>query len=401
MPFLTFDSAEIPSAEDGGAKLASWLKGMRERAPVWVDERTGAHHVFGYAESKAVLYDHAHFSSDWSEFAPPQEDMPEYVNLGTVDPPAHRRLRTLVNQAFPQKEIAALEPRVRQIAEGLLDTVADREEFDLVDTLSNPLPALVVAELLGVPFEDQPMFRRWMEDAFNSFDNPIGDLSDVQVADVVVDNLRALQEYMLDQVARRRAQPRDDLISRLLAAEVDGDRLSDMEAYGMASAILMGGQISSTVLLGTALFTFEEEPEAEAALRADRSLIPRAVEEVLRYRPPVMLAHRLVKPGATVDGAPIPPGIAVVPWIMSANRDPAQFTSPESFDVRRTPNPHLSWGHGVHYCLGALLGRIEAKVALDLLFTRYSTIKCLDPVFHTTPGVLGIKGTSLSVHHAA
>ncbi|GGK78130.1 cytochrome P450 [Sphaerisporangium melleum] len=400
MQFLTFDSAEIPSAEDGGAKLASWLKGMRDRAPVWVDERTGAHHVFGYAESKAVMYDHAHFSSDWSSIAPPQDDMPEYVNLGTVDPPAHRRLRTLVNQAFPQKEVAALEPRVRQIAERLLDAVADQDEFDLVDTLSNPLPALVVAELLGVPYEDQPMFRKWMEDAFNSFDNPIGDLSDVQVADVVVENLRALQEYMLDQVTQRRKQPRDDLISRLLAAEVDGDRLSDTEAYGMASAILMGGQISSTVTLGTALYTFQEEPRAEAAMRADRSLIPRAVEEVLRYRPPVMLAHRLVKPGATLQDTPIAPGNAVVTWIMSANRDPAQFADPDAFHVDRTPNPHLSWGHGVHYCLGALLGRIEAKVALDLLFTRYGEISCVDPVFHTTPGVLGIKGTSLSVRRA-
>ncbi|MEU9890329.1 cytochrome P450 [Sphaerisporangium sp. NPDC051017] len=400
MQFLTFDSAEIPSAEDGGAKLASWLKGMRDQSPVWVDERTGAHHVFTYADVKGVMYDHAHFSSDWSSFAPPQEDMPEYVNLGTVDPPAHRRLRTLVNQAFPQKEIAALEPRVRKIAEDLLDAVEGQDRFDLVDTLANPLPALVIAELLGVPFEDQPMFRKWMEDAFNSFDNPIGDLSDVTVADIVVENLRALEEYMRDQVVRRRRQPRDDLISRLLAAEVDGDRLSDTEAYGMASAILMGGQISSTVTLGTALHTFQEEPGVDAALRADRSLIPRAVEEVLRYRPPVMLAHRLVKPGATLLGQPIAPNMAVVAWIMSANRDPDQFHDPDTFHADRTPNAHLSWGHGVHYCLGALLGRIEAKVALDLLFTRYAEISLVDPVFHTTPGVLGIKSTSLSVRRA-
>lgn len=397
MSFKTFDSLDTPTAADGGAELAAWLRDKLDVEPIWVDERTGSHHVFGYAESKVVLNDHAHFSSDWSAFTPADADVPEHVNLGTVDPPDHRRLRSLVNQAFPQRSLAAMEPRVREITRRLLDDIGDAGRFDLVERFSNPLPAIVVAELLGVPGEDQPLFRRWMDDALGNFDNPIGDLSDVKVAEVVVENLRRMREYLLEHIARRRVEPRDDLLTRLAQAEIDGDRFDDTEVYGMAAAILMGGQVSSTVTLGSALYTFDEHPEAAREVRADHSLIPSAVEEVLRFRPPVMLAYRLAKPGATLAGEPVPPGVAVIAWTMSANRDPRQFARPEVFDIRRTPNAHLTWGHGVHFCLGAQMGRMEARIALEELFDRYREIRCVEPRFHGTPGVLGIKSTLVDV----
>ncbi|MFD7104157.1 cytochrome P450 [Streptomyces celluloflavus] len=403
MAIKTFDGTKIPTTADGGAALAAFLREMRADSHFWQDEVTGAYHVLGYAQTRQILHDPTHFSSDFSHLVPESTEpgLRDHVNLGTIDPPKHRKYRSLVNQAFTPKVIAGMESRMAAVTDRLLGALDGLDEFDLVTNFASPLPAIVTAELLGVPAEDHSLFRTWAQVATGgAFDNPIGELNEVTVPDSVSETFNQMREYLLEVAKERRKDPRNDLISRMIAAEIDGERLSDAEVYGLAASILIGGQVSTTVLLGNALVALGERPDAERDLRADRSLIPGFLDETLRYYPPVVFAYRLAKNGAELDGTPVTDGTPVISWVMSANRDEATFPHGETFDLRRDPNPHLSFGHGIHYCLGAPVLRMESRIAVAKLLERYATIECRNVDYHETPGVLGVRSIDLVVGRA-
>ncbi|MGH8963971.1 MAG: cytochrome P450, partial [Actinomycetes bacterium] len=332
--------------------------------------------VFSYADVSRILSDTVTFSSDTTTFNPPQADLDLFTrgNIVVMDPPRHRKMRTLVSQVFTPRVVAGLAPRIADITTSLLDAAGGTGRFDLVDVLAYPLPVTVIAELLGVPAQDLPRFRIWAEALF---DQQMVDATTVPTEELVnafAPTIHELNEYLLGHIRARRQHPADDLISRLIAAEVDSERLADEEIVGFAGVLLLAGHVTTTALLGNAVLCFDRHPPAAAAVRADRDLLPAAIEEVLRFRSPFPRLARVTTTDAELGGHTIPAGQLVIPWIAAANRDAARFPDPDRFDIHRNSHSHLAFGHGIHFCIGAPLARLEAKIALDILLTRYQDI---------------------------
>ena len=371
--------------------LLAWLRQQRDAEWVHHDEQHGIWQVFGYAAVERVLSDPGAFSSDFSEIMPAQRDFALFSrgNFVRMDPPKHRKLRGLVSQAFTPRMVSGLAPRIAELTTELLDGLGGAERFDLVDGLAYPLPVIVIAELLGIPVDDRPIFRKWAELLFSQNQQTseirLDEAALRALFDAVAPTMREMNAYLLAHIRQRRAHPHDDLISELVAAEVDGERLDDEEIVGFVGLLLIAGHITTTALLGNAVITLDEHPGAAAELRADPSLLPAAIEEVLRYRSPFPRLARRAARDVEFDGRTIAAHNIVILWVASANRDPAQFSDPDRFDVHRTPNPHLAFGHGIHFCLGAPLARLEAKIALGILLERYRSIavaRDAPPEFH-------------------
>ncbi|WP_024876802.1 cytochrome P450 [Saccharomonospora piscinae] len=386
-----------PTTVDGGRRLLSWLTTMRRDQPIWRDD-TGSVHVFRHREVAAVLSDPATFSSDVSQAAP--DDVPNFVegSLAATDPPRHRKLRRIVSEAFTPKTVAELQPRIVELTTGLLDEVAGRAEWDFVETLSNPLPVTVIAELLGIPVADQPKFRRWAEAAITATNEAQVGEAEFHINDWVAEQLREMQDYLLSHAKRRLDDPTGDLMTRLVTAEVDGEKLTDNELFSFAADLLFAGHITTTMLLGNSVVAAHENPEALAEIRADRSRVPMFIEEVLRTRPPITLTNRLVRQGARIGEFDVREGGMVVAWLLSGNHDEEKFSEPEVFDLHRDPNPHLAFGHGIHFCIGAPLGRLETRIALNLLLDRYQGWGPAGegPVFHDAGGLFGVSQLRLT-----
>jgi cytochrome P450 len=330
-----------------------WYAQMRASAPVF-REAHGAWHVFGYADVQHVLSDYATFSSEFAG-----GDGPIASSLISTDPPRHRQLRALATQAFTPRAVAALEPRITAIVAELLATIGTRPAFDMIAELAFPLPVIVIAELLGIPPAERDRFKRW---------------SNAIIAFGGGSVMAEMGAFFREMFAARRAEPRDDLISRLLVAQVDERQLTERELMGFCVLLLVAGNETTTNLLGNAMLCFDEHPEAWAALRADPALLPNAIEEVLRYRSPVQAMFRIAKQPTELGGQRIAPGETVMAWIGSANRDDAQFADAARFDIRRADTRSIAFGHGIHYCLGAPLARIEARIALTAMLERYAQI---------------------------
>jgi cytochrome P450 len=307
-----------------------------------------------------------------------------------MDPPRHRQFRSLVSQAFTPRAIARLEPRIAELTEELLDRTEGRTRIELVADLAYPLPVTVIAELLGVPAADRPRFKLWA-DALLAHDTI--DPRDTEELDQVTAELRKFHDYLREHVERRRAEPRADLLTDLVAAEIDGQRLTDQEIVGFATVLLLAGHITTTLLLGNALLCLDEHQDAQDALRADPAAIPRAVEEVLRYRSPVTHTTRVTAREVRIGDAHIARGELVAAWLLSANHDERQFERPDEFVVDRHPNPHVAFGKGIHFCMGAPLARLEARVALGVLLRRCARLR-VDPDHLLEPyGDRGFNGT--------
>ena len=336
---------------------------MRETAPVFHDDHSGSWHVFRYDDVQRVLSEHARFSSRMGGDDPSETGQLFASSLITADPPRHRQLRSLVTQAFTPKAVDALAPRISQLTEELLEGIASLGTADLIQELAYPLPVIVISELMGVPAEDRDRFKRW--------------------SDVVVSQTRSgavnedqhltnveMTGYFLDLIEQRRSRPGNDLISNLLAAEIDGQKLSVAELLGFCSLLLVAGNETTTNLIGNAVLCFTEVPGTTERLRQEPSLLPQAIEEVLRFRSPVQSMYRVTVADTTLGDVQIPAGAPLVAWIGSANRDERQFERPARFDVDRSPNRHLAFGHGIHFCLGAPLARLEARIALEGILSR-------------------------------
>lgn len=340
---------------------APFFADRRHYAPVAYDEANRAWGVYRYEDVKRVLGDHESFSSELRMVAMGLRPRPSLINL---DPPMHRRFRQLVSQAFTPKAVAAMAPRIEAIARTLIDAVAPTGHMDLVANLAYPLPVTVIAEMLGVPARDLPRFKAWA-DALLNRDRPF--LLASPERERVTDEMDA---YFREIIARRRARPGDDLIGKLLEAELDGKRLTEAEVLSFCSLLLLAGHVTTVNLVGNTMLCLLEHPDALAELRRKPEALPGAIEEALRYRSPVQFMTRVAAHDVELGGKRIAEGQFVVAFIASANRDEAVFERPEVFDIHRHPNPHMAFGYGVHFCLGAPLARLEGQIALQLLLER-------------------------------
>jgi len=272
--------------------LFSWLRLQREAGSIHHDEQHHIWEIFGYAEVERVLSDPRAFSSDFSDIMPAQRDFDLFArgNFVRMDPPRHRKLRGLVSQAFTPRIVHGLAPRIAQLTAGLLDKLGSAERFDLVDALAYPLPVIVIAELLGIPVADRAIFRQWAETLFSRNEQTseirLDEGTLKALFEAVAPTMREMNSYLLSHIQERRTRPADDLMSRLVSAEVDGERLDDQEIVGFVGLLLIAGHITTTALLGNAILTLDEYPGAAAELRADPARLPAAIEEVLRYAPP-------------------------------------------------------------------------------------------------------------------
>lgn len=338
---------------------------MRETAPVAFDP---AHHlwsVYRYDDVQRVLSEYITFSSAYGRGSGSERD-PLGASMISTDPPRHRQLRTLVTQAFTPRTVAQLEPRIQAIVDDLLDPIVPTGQMDVIADLAYPLPVIVIAELLGIPTADRARFKQWSDAV----------VTGSRAAEISGHDLQAeMSAYFIQLIEERRAAPRDDLISALLAAQIDGQHLSQVELLGFCALLLVAGNETTTNLIGNAILCLDEHPDALGLLRAQPNLLPGAIEEVLRYRSPVQSMFRATIRDAEMGNQTVPAGQPVIAWIGSANRDPAQFPDPDRFDIARVPNRHLAFGQGIHFCLGAPLARLEARLALGAMLTRLPRLR--------------------------
>ena len=362
----------MPSLRD--PELLPWLARMRAEAPVWADEQ-GTWHVFRHADAQAILADPRRFSSDFGRAMPFLGEDKLSANLSWADPPRHRPLRQLVNHAFTPAAVLGLRGCLTDVATELVAALAGGE-FDLVEALAYPLPITAIAQLLGIDPADRAFFRECADRSLGLRVEP--GTSQAELAAMVNEATKDLDGYLTEQVRHRRARPGDDLLTALIAGE-----LNDGQVAAFATTLLTAGYVTTTLLIGNALLCLRDNPDVARELRADRTLIPGAIEEVLRIRSSVVRAHRLTTEEVVVAGATIPANTLVMVWLLSANNDERRFTEPERFDPRRDAGRHIAFGHGIHFCLGAPLVRLETEIALNLLFDAFAELRIgTDIVFH-------------------
>jgi cytochrome P450 len=338
---------------------------LRSISPLFCEPQSGLWMVFDFDGVKRVLADHETFSSrcgpDWLIFN---------------DPPRHALLRTLISQAFTPRATASLEPRIRELSRELLDRSVGRGEMDLAADYSVPLPMMVISHLLGIPAADQPRMVRWSDAVLNmSLTIPAAGGAAAEAEREFAASTAEVDDYLTNLLAERSERPQDDLLTRLVHAEVDGQRLTKDEVRGFFQLLLVAGQETTTNLINLAILCLLEHPDQFALLRQRMELLPSAIEEVLRYRSPFQWMFRFTTRDTELHGQPIPARKMILAMIGSANRDPKQFPEADRFDITREPNPHLAFGHGIHFCLGAPLARLEARVALTDLITRLAGMR--------------------------
>jgi cytochrome P450 len=343
--------------------IYSWYRRQLDVCRMRYDEQRSSWMVFGYAEVQQVLLDTDSFSSERTLKADGSVDEIAGAGMLGLDPPRHRHLRSLVVQAFTQKRVAALEPRIKALTEGLIDRMKDEEGVDIVDALAFPLPVMVIAELLGIPASDREQFRSWTSDMVGA------DYS------LRMQGFGKMASYFDAVITEHMRDSKENLISELLTAEIEGERLSKADVVGTCLLLLVAGHETTTTLIGNALWCFEEHPDARADVLARPEVLPTAIEEVLRFRSVIHWLPRVVRRDVQFLGHDLKEGDLLLPVFAAANRDGAQFPDPDRFDIRRSPNRHLGFGHGIHLCLGASLARLEAKVALGELFRRFPRMR--------------------------
>ena len=289
-----------------------------------------------------------------------------------LDPPDHTRLRKLVSKAFAPKVVNALQPDITALVDGLLDRIAEKGRFEVVEDFAYPLPVAVICRLLGVPVEDEPQFGRVSALLAQSLD-PF-----VAFTGTPSDNLKErmdagmwLREYLHGLIERRRSRPGDDLMSGLIAVEESGDQLTEEEIVSTCILLLVAGHETTVNLIGNAILAMLRDPLQWTALGADATRAPKVIEETLRYDPPVQMAGRIAADDMTIGSIEVPAGDVVMLLLAAAQRDPAEFDRADTFDPDRGSLRHLGFGRGAHYCLGAPLARLEAGVALSAVTARF------------------------------
>ena len=285
------------------------------------------------------------------------------------DPPDHTRLRALVNKAFTPRVIEGMRAHIQAIVDRLLDKVQGARSMDVIDDLAYPLPVTVICEMLGVPLDDQNAIRGWSSDIARSLD-AIGLMADPDIVARGVAARRNLTEYFRRLLPERRQHPKADLLSLLIAVEEQGDRLNEGELLAMCLLLFIAGHETTVNLIGNGTLALLEHPDQMARFKDDPALIPSAIEELLRYDSPVQWTARITNADVEAGGREIPSGSMVIAAIGAANRDPSHFPDPDRLDIARADNRHVSFGFGIHFCLGAPLARVEGQIALGTLLRR-------------------------------
>jgi cytochrome P450 len=352
--------------------------------------------VFRYADVQAILRDDVTFSNSFplqrqlAELG--GEDVPPPSMLGT-DGEEHARLRGLVNKAFTPRIVKRLEPRMREIARELVEEALTLGEVDLVQALTYPLPVTVIAEMIGIPTADRARFKAWSDEAIASLGLVFLGGFDRERVERQRRLLDAMRAYLVPLAEQRAREPRDDLLTGLVQAEHEGSHLSHDEMIQMVVLLLVAGNETTTTLIGNATLELLARPELAAQLRAEPALLEGAIEEVLRYASPVQFDPRRVTRSIELHGTKLEPDDYVLCWIGSANRDESVFERADVFDAQRERNPHLAFGFGAHYCLGANLARLEARVALEALLAGVRELELAESAplpLHPSPVFRGV-----------
>ncbi|MBX3070681.1 MAG: cytochrome P450 [Thermomicrobiales bacterium] len=358
---------------------------LREEQPVYWSDAWQCWLVTRYGTILDALRNHRTYSNKGRQTSfisrLPEERRENLRNLSShydkggmsnQDPPDHTRLRGLVNLAFTPRVIAEMEPRIQEIVESLAGGLDVDTPVDFISRFANPLPATVIAELLGLPQEDRPIFQRWSNTITAFLGTGAADAASAQLGQ---DAMAALRAYLGAKIAERKHQPTDDLLGRFASADAEGDRLTENEMIGSCVTLLLGGHETTTNLLGNGLLALLRNPEQLERLRAEPELIPGAIDELLRFDSPVQRIWRIVAEDTVIEDQTLRTGDAVFLMTGAANRDDQQFSEPGQLDVTRNPNRHLTFGHGIHFCLGSVLARLEARIAFTTLFQRFPRIE--------------------------
>ena len=376
-------------------------RAMRERGRV---QRTAAGHwlATGYDEVSRLLTDQrfgeaagrgGRIRLSRTGREGPQRLLGRVDTMLSQDPPEHTRLRRLVSKAFTPRSVQKMRPRIQQIVNELLEKVDGRGEFDLVSELAWPLPVIVIAEMLGIPREDRERFKRWSDAMVATLGGDYSALDEARRSN------EELVEYVSRVIAERRQEPRDDLISRLVAAEERGQTLSEDEMLGTVALLLVAGNETTTHLISNGMLALSRNPDQVARLRDDPSLLPSAVDELLRYTGPVHTTRRVARTDVSLGGAQVRRGEVVIGLLASANRDPDKYADPDSLDVGRNPTDHVAFGDGIHFCLGAALARLEGQVTIGTLLQRFPHLRLLDdePEWGGTFAIRGVTSLRLAL----
>ena len=367
---------------------------MRVHGPIIYQD--GTMYVLGYPEARQILGDAKRFVKDINNTLPLDQRQPAessndmfsllYNNMLGTDQPDHTRLRGLVSKAFTNRQIQSMEPRIQQIADELIDEFESQQTADLIEVFAFPLPIIVICELLGVPIEDRNRFKDWSH-AF------------IGIADDQLSYVQLLSEfvaYIGDMIALRRTNPQDDLISALVHAEEEGERLTEQELYSMIALLIVAGHETTVNLIGNGMAALLQNRDQLALLQQRPELIDNAIEEFLRYEGPVeFTTTRYAAEDVQISDTIIKRGTPVTIILAAANRDPAAFKNPIELDVTRDAHQHLGFSYGVHYCVGAPLARMEAKIAFNTLLNRLPHIRLKNQneslIYNTGSIVHGLK----------
>jgi cytochrome P450 len=358
---------------------------LREEMPVVWNETTSSWLISRYDDIVTLLNDPRISSArvDATFRVLPEDVQRELQPLRDVlsqrmlltDPPTHTRLKNLVMPAFAARMSERRRVRIQDICDGFIDSLAEAETFDVMRDFATPLPGWVTGDVLGVPVERQQQFSDWSHDQVRIYDRP-GTVHDrIAVMRQGQASMLAMKAYLEEIIEARRRAPGDDVISLLVQAEEAGDKLTNDEMVVMVVAILVGGNNSTAHLIGNAILTLLRQPEALARLRDDPALIRPAIEEVMRFESPVQSTSRVAKEPIEIGGHTIEPGNNVHVLLASGNRDGAQFPTPDTFVIDRSPNRHLTFAHGPHYCLGTSLARTMTQTAVQTLITRFPEMR--------------------------
>ena len=333
-----------------------WLAKMRQEAPVFYDKEQQAWMVFRYDDVKRALSEWKTFSSKTPK-PPEQKDFTQTLTF--IDPPKHQSLRTLVQKVFTPHRIEALAPRITELTHELLDRMKQHKQVDLIQAFSSPLPIFVIGEILGIPVDRRKDFKHWSDGILASDPTAIKNMAD----------------YFRQLLKQRESRPGQDLISDLIAAYEEGEKLTGQEVLDFCILLLTAGNETTTNLIANTIWCLDENPDQNQRLRNDLSLLPGAIEEVLRYYSPVTFLNRFTQVETQIGDQTIPPGQLVHPWLASANRDEHQFENGDRFIIDRNPNEHMAFGNGIHFCLGAPLTRLEAKIGLKALLSEFPNLR--------------------------
>lgn len=369
------------------------FRAVRARGEVFYSLALRAWWVTSYDAVREVLRD-PRFSNDVRQFeaqarrirrqiGDDEQRLKSFENpsMLDLDPPDHTRIRRLATHAFMSRYIASLEPRIDRIVGECLDRVGNERRFDVVDVLAKPLPAIVIAEMMGLPECDHAQFQAWSEDLI---DGTAG--GGIEVAERARRSTIALLDYFRDVIEARRGSAGDDLIGQLIAAEEAGDKLNAEELYNTCLLLLVAGHETTTRLIGNGLYWLLKKPEQLARLRAEPELVANAVEEMLRFEPPVMATQRYVKEDMEFHGKRFKRGDNVFVALAAANRDPAANERPDEFDITRPKVNQVAFGYGIHLCIGAALARLEGRVAFTRLLERFPALSLAEePSWGTNP----------------